>query len=179
MLGLHGVIAAIGVARVIGLAHAGNDDRQTPTIGQRASQREKQQIAPRHKSIGQTVGLHGKRYIVGQRRAANLLEHIKREHMILAQTRCPVWKTLGKLLTHGGAHGHLDAVALAVVKAQRLHAFEHGQGLRQTGRGILPAREQHQGRLVLTRACRKRMGVCLGHKAAITSPALLPHPDYI
>ena len=179
LLGLHGVVAAIGVAGVIGLAHAGDDHRQPTAISQRARQCQKQQIAARHKGVGQAIGLHGKGHIIRQRRAANLLEHIQRQHMVLAQPRSPLGKALRQLLAHRGAHSHLDTVALPVVKTQRFHTLKHGQRLRQAGRGVLTAREQHQRALVMActgdiggRICRRSGCIC--HRAAITSP--LRHP---
>ena len=170
LLGFHGVVAAIGVARIIGLADTCDDHRQAPAIGHRPGQREKQQVAARHKGIGQAIGLHGKGHIVGQRGATDLLEHIQRQHMVVAQTRRPLWKALRELLAHAAAHLHLHAVALAVIKAQRLHTFIHGQGLGQTGGGVLATGKQHQRSLVRASA---GTGNKRGrHRGAITSPSV-------
>ena len=75
--GLHGVVAAVGVAREIGFAHACNDDIQVTAIGQGRSQGEKQQVAPRHKGVGQARGFHLERHVARQGCFAHLTQHAK------------------------------------------------------------------------------------------------------
>ena len=56
---LNGVVAAIGIAGKIRFAHAANQIDDAAPIGERRGESQKQQIASRHKSVGQTVGAHG------------------------------------------------------------------------------------------------------------------------
>jgi hypothetical protein len=97
-----------------------------------------------HEGVGQAVGLHGEGHVLGQRGAADLLEHVQREHMVLAQPGRPLGKVPSQPLAHLLAHLHFHAVALAVVKTQGLDALIQRQRLRQAGGRILAAGEQHQ-----------------------------------
>ncbi|KAF5291920.1 hypothetical protein FQR65_LT20373 [Abscondita terminalis] len=126
--GFHGVVAAIGVARVVGLADAGHDHRQAAPVGQRAGQGQEQQVTPWHEGVGQAVGLHGEGHVLGQRGAADLLQHVQRQHMVLTQAGSPFGKIPSQALAHLQAHLHLHAVALAIVKAQGLDPLDWVQG---------------------------------------------------
>jgi len=70
--GFHRVIAAIRVARKIGLTHACHDHVQSPAVSQGGRQRQEKQITPRHKGIGQAIALHGDGHIAGQSRVTDL-----------------------------------------------------------------------------------------------------------
>ena len=104
---------------------------------------------PLHDVLASDAFQHGKGHILGERRPADLREHVERQHMVLAQLLTPFGERLHQGLTRRHPHLHLHAVALAVVETQRFHPFVARQGLRQTGGGILAAREQHECRAVV------------------------------
>ena len=137
--GLHGVVAAIGVAGKIGLTHPGHQHLQPPAVGQRPGQGHEQQVAPRHKGVGQAILLHGDGHILGQRRAANLPDHIHIQHMVWAQAGRPMGELPAQALQHRLAGLQLYAVALAVVKTQGFNVGVVGQGVGQAGGRVLPA----------------------------------------
>ena len=67
------VVAAIRIARVVGLAHAADQMPQAAAIGNRRRKGQKTYVAPRDKGVRQAVGL--KRLpVLGQRRVARSAE---------------------------------------------------------------------------------------------------------
>ena len=50
---LDGVVAAVGIAREVGLAHAAHQHAGAAPIGQRGREGQEQQIAARHEGVGQ------------------------------------------------------------------------------------------------------------------------------
>src|SRR5215831_9440688 len=85
--GLDGVVTAIGIAGIIGLAHAGDDVPDAAAIGQRAGEGEKDQIAPRHKGRRQTIGGDLDGYVAGQRAVGHRGERVKLDEVVLAEPR--------------------------------------------------------------------------------------------
>ena len=64
--GLHGVVAAIGVARKIRLANPGDDHLQIAPVGHSGGQREEQKVAAWNERIGQAALLHLERGVARQ-----------------------------------------------------------------------------------------------------------------
>ena len=143
--GFHGVVAAVGIAREIGFTDTGDDHLQPASVGERTGQREEQQIAPGHESVGQAVGLHRKRHVVGQRRAADLLQHVERQHVVLAQARRPLRKLAADLGEHVLARIEFDMVALTVIETQGFDAFITRKSVGKAGGGVLSTGKKDQG----------------------------------
>ncbi len=61
-----GLVAAIGIAGIIGLAHAADDVTDAAPVSQCGRERQKHQIAAGHKGVGQAVRAHGDRDIARQ-----------------------------------------------------------------------------------------------------------------
>ena len=143
--GLHGVIAAVGIAREIGFADTGDDHLQAAPIGERAGERQEQQVASGHERVGQAVGLHGEGHVVGQGRAADLLQHVERQQVVFAQARRPLRELAANLGQHVLARIEFDMVALAVVETQGFDAFITRERVGQAGGGVLSTGKKDQG----------------------------------
>lgn len=145
--GLHGadgVVAAIGIAGIIRLAHAADDVSDAAPVGQSCGKGQEHQIAAGHKRIGQAVGAHRNRDVAGQRRLGHRGQCRDRQRMAFAEFGGPIGTQALDAVEQARAAVELDGVALAVVEAQRLHARKAVQRPGKAGGGILTAGEQHQ-----------------------------------
>ena len=151
--GLDGVVAAIGIAGVVGLAHAGDDVAGAAAIGERAGEAEEDQIAAGHEGGRQPVvgdfdrGFAGERGVGNIRRAHRVQPCGRRQAAPSSLTAFPSAPRVG-----AGAP-QLDRVALAVVEAD---GFDPRKALERPGEadgGILPAGEEDErfpGLMVMT-----------------------------
>ena len=139
---LERVVAAVGVAGIVGLRHATHQHVQPAPVGQRRPQREEQQVAPGHEGVGQPVGLHGNGDVVGHGTRAELAKHVYIQEVVIAQVTGP--RHGQQALAQARTAVELHAVALAVVKAQRLHMGVARQGPGQARGGILSSRKEDQ-----------------------------------
>jgi hypothetical protein len=144
---LDGVVAAIGIARIVSLADARDDVLDAAAIGQRRSKGQEDQIAPRHEGRGQPGLGHDDLGVAGQRGLRDLFQRGDVQHRVLAQSGRPVWETLGEGIEEDRALSHLDPVALAIVEAQSLDLAEPRAGPGQAGGAVLPAGEEDKRRL--------------------------------
>ncbi len=146
--GLHRVVAAIRVAGIIRLAHAGDDVPDAPPVGERGGEGEEDEVAPRHEGVRQARRLEADLGLPRERRVGDGAQRVEGEHVILAEALPP-----------GGVDGReagaqalpaieLDPVALAVIEAQRLDAGVTVERPGEAGGRILPAGEQDEGRVV-------------------------------
>ncbi len=117
-------------------------------VGQRRSNREKNQIATRHKSAGQAAGLHLDRPVGGQGTLGNGTIAGQVDDEVLTQTLTPA----GKLPLHAGAdllaRSHFNNMTLPIVETHGFNPIKSVQRPRQAGRGILSAGKQDKGRSV-------------------------------
>src|SRR5258706_2556971 len=120
---LDGVVAAIRIAGEVGLAHSPDQAADAAPVGERAGEREEEEIAPGHERVRQARRLHPDLDVVGHRRGAERIQHIHFEHVVLAEARSPARKFFLQLLEDPRPAIQLDAVALAVVEADGPHAL--------------------------------------------------------
>ena len=86
---LQRVVAAIGIAGIIRLAHAADEMAQTAAEGDRGGEREEQQIAAGHEGVGQAVLVGDDGDVARHRRLRDRAEHAEIEQMILAEPARP------------------------------------------------------------------------------------------
>src|SRR5947207_14984623 len=123
---------------MISLAHSADVLLEAAPVADRRSEGEKQQVAPRDKSVRQAGLLEADRGIAGQRRVADLPEHAEIDQVILAKPLAPFREFAAQAFGDADAALHLDPMALAVIEADRLDPGESGEGPGQAGRRILP-----------------------------------------
>ena len=87
---LDGLVAAIRIAGVIGLAHAADDVTDAAPVGQRRGEGEKHQIAAGHERVGQAIRAHRDRDIAGQRGIGNFGQRWYLQRMALAKPLSPL-----------------------------------------------------------------------------------------
>ena len=138
------LVATIGIAGIIRLAHAAHEVADAAPEGQRRRERKEQQVAGGHESVRQAIG--AKRYfgLARERRIAHLAKDGEIEDMIGTKPWPPSGEARRDGLTELRAAFQLDAMPLAVSKTQRLDMAVAGQRPRQARGGILPAGEQDE-----------------------------------
>ena len=143
-LRLDRVIAAIGIAGIVRLAHAADQHTNPAPHGQRAGQCQEQKVPSRHER-GRQAGL-GRLdgHIMRHRRLAEALQHGRVDHVILTQTAGPGRVQAGKPGPHILPAGQLHRMALAIIEADRLDLFIALQRPCETGGRILPAGKQDE-----------------------------------
>ena len=87
--GLDGVVAAIGVTGVVGLAHAGDDVAGAAAIGERAGEAEKDKVAAGHKGGRQAAVGDLDCGLAGERGVGNIRERIEFNHVVVAKPCLP------------------------------------------------------------------------------------------
>jgi hypothetical protein len=117
---LDGVVAAVGIAGEVRLAHAAHQVGDGAPPGDGGGKGEEQQIAPGHEAVGQAVLLHLEGDVTRERRLAELAQHAHVDEMVLAEPARPGGKPAANLLQHHKSLIQLDSVPLAVVKSDRL-----------------------------------------------------------
>ncbi|MGY4337458.1 hypothetical protein ACVWW3_002364 [Bradyrhizobium sp. LM2.9] len=145
--GLHGadgVVAAVGIAGIVGLAHAADDVGDAAPVGQRRGESQKHQIAAGHEGVGQAVGTHRDRDIARQCRLGHVRQRRDRQRVALAEFCGPIRAQAPDAVEQLVAAGQLDGMALAVIEPQRFHARKAVQRPGEAGGGILAAGKQHQ-----------------------------------
>src|SRR5581483_9810705 len=138
------LVPAIGIARVIRFAHAGDEMRNAAAVSERARESEKNQVAARHEGRWQTVFANFDFDFARERRIGNGGERVQPDHMILAEPGFPFRLDREDLRADFRPHVELDAVALAVIEADRFHARETIERPGETNGGILPAGKQNK-----------------------------------
>ena len=145
--GLHGadgVVAAIGIAGIIGLAHAADDVGDAAPVGQRRGKSQEHQIAAGHERVRQAVGAHRDGDVARQRRLGHGRQRRDRQRVALAEPCGPIGTQALDAVEQPVAAGELDGMALAVFETQRLHARKAAERPGEAGGGILAAGKQHQ-----------------------------------
>ena len=154
-------VSAIGIAGIVRLADAGHQMLRLAAIGDRRREGQKEEVAAGHEGIGQPVVPHRDLDVAGERGFAHLSQHADVEKVILAEPGPPRWKVLSDGVEDAGPDVELHAMSLAIIEADRLHAFEAVERPGQAGRRVLPARKQNQGGALvdhfsLRNRCRRR-----------------------
>ena len=136
--------AAIGIAGVICLAHATNQNRQATTVSNSRRISQEKEIPPWHESRRQAIVQNPDFSVACQRRAANIRQGRQGKHMVIAQLFRPIRKGGAYLCQHIQPAIQFNAVRLPIIKSDSLHMAIGRQRMRQTYRGILPTRKQYQ-----------------------------------
>ena len=121
---LDGGVAAVGVAREVGLAHPAHQVADVAPPGNRRGEGEEQEVAARHEAVGQAVLLHREGDLAGERGVADLAEHAHVDEMVLAQPICPLRQAAPDLVQHHKSLIQLDPMPLTVVEGDRLDMRE-------------------------------------------------------
>ena len=137
-------VAAIGIAGVIGLAHAADERGDSAPVSQGGGEGQKQNIAPGHEGVGQDGGAKGDLGLPGQRRLGDFAQRGYGHGVIIAKPRTPRWRHFRQTRAQNRALAEFDDVALAVVEADCLDAREARQRVGEAGGRVLSAGEQHQ-----------------------------------
>ena len=145
--GLDGVVAAIRIAGVIGLAHAGDEVFGAAPVGERARKGEEDQVAAGYEGGGQPAVRDGDRGIAGQRRLGNGRERLDAHEMVLAEAACPARIERRDTFPHLWPNAELDRMALR--RLGREEVRELGRIYRRTASDLAIARaESRDPRLV-------------------------------
>jgi hypothetical protein len=91
---LNRVVAAVRVAGVVRLAHAGDEVAQPAPVGQGGREGEEDEIPARDEGVRQPVPVHPDLGLAGECRVRHLAEGVEPQGMVLAETRRPVGECL-------------------------------------------------------------------------------------
>lgn len=138
------VIAAVGIAGVVGLAHAADQVFQSPPVAHGCRKCEEQQIASRYEGVRKAACGEIDSAVLCQSCLADATEHCEVEHVIGAQSCRPVGKLLAERVDHAEPALEFDTVALAVIEADRFDMLEPIKCPSQTDSGVLPTREEDE-----------------------------------
>ena len=138
------LIAAIGIARIIGLAHPADKIANAAPVAERCRQRKKQQIASRHKGVRQAVCAECDLRVARERRVADRAKDRKIENVVGTKPRRPSRKGGRNGLPELRAAVEFHAVPLAISEAERLDRVVIRQGPCQADGGILTAGQKHE-----------------------------------
>ncbi|ABA49515.1 hypothetical protein BURPS1710b_0356 [Burkholderia pseudomallei 1710b] len=152
---LHRVVAAVRIAGEIGLAHAADERAQPAPISDRRGDRHEQQVAARHERVRQAVRRRLDLDRARHRGIADRAEHRQIDQVIVAQLVRPLRKTPLQRIAHALATFELDAVALAVIEAERLDGLIALERPGHTCGRILAAGKQYE---------RAVLSVCPNHR---------------
>ncbi|ODR94381.1 hypothetical protein AUC70_06820 [Methyloceanibacter stevinii] len=120
--GLQCLVPAVRIARIVGLAHAADQHVQAPAMPERRRIDEEHQVAPRNEGGGEAGLGHDDFGLGRQRRIADRPEAGDIDHMIGTEACGPVRKALGNGRADALPALEFDAVPLAVVEADGIHA---------------------------------------------------------
>ena len=141
---LDGLVAAVRIAGIVGLAHAADDMGDAAPVGQRGGEGQEHQVAAGHEGVGQAVGAHGDRDIAGQRGVGDIGQSGNIQRMALAELFCPIRAQRSHAVEQAVPALQLDGVALPVIESEHFDALKALQRPGEAGGGILSAGKQHQ-----------------------------------
>src|ERR1700716_3027651 len=139
-----GLIAAIRIAGIIGLAHAADDVRDAAPVGQRSRKGQKHQIAAGHEGVGQSVFAHRDRDIARQRGVGDRGQCRNVQGVAVTEFGRPVRPQRFHALQQTVAAIKLDGMTLPVIETEHLDVRKTLQSPCETGGGILSAGEKDQ-----------------------------------
>ena len=144
-------VAAIGIAGVIGFAHAADQRGDPAPVSQSGGEGQEQNIAPGHEGVGQAGGAKGDLGLPGQRRLRDFAQRGDGYGVIVAKTSAPRRRHFRQPRAQNRPLAEFDHVALAIVEADRLDAREARQCVGEAGgrspvrRRTAPARSRREG----------------------------------
>ena len=119
--------------------------RQPAPVGQRRGEGQEDQVAAGHERVGQALRVHLDRDVAGQRGVGNRARARRGRAHGPAQPAAHSGLIAASARAERARCIEFDAMALAIVEADRLDVLETLQRPGQAGGGILPAGKQHQG----------------------------------
>jgi hypothetical protein len=143
--GFDGVVAAVWIAGIVRLAHAGHQVAGPAAIRQCPGKAKENQVAARHESGGKTAVGNLDRRLARKSGFRDGRQRAKPDHMIIAQAPVPVRVQACQLVAQSPPHAELDRVPLTVVEADRLDAREALKRPSKANRRVLPAGKKNQG----------------------------------
>ena len=146
------VVATVGIARIVGLAHARHQPPEAAAIGERGGEGEKHQIAARDERIRQAVGARCDGDVARHRAVGDSASAARSRTWSSPSLRRPMRERRCDRRAQFGADFQLNSVALAIVEADRLDPVEAVERPGQTRRRILAAGKQHQRVLLVHRS---------------------------
>jgi len=142
--GLDRVVAAVRIAGIVGLTHAGDQMAGSAPISHGAGKTEKNEIAAWHEGRRQ-AGLGDRDSCVARQCGLrNGSKRIELDYVIVAQTRFPGTVQGRHALADACPYCEFDGVPLAVVETNRLDARETLERPGKANRRVLPAREENK-----------------------------------
>ena len=142
---LERIVATIGVARIIGLAHSSDEMVQAAARRERRSQREEQEVASGHECVGQPVFAQRDLGVACESGLADLAQHGQIEQMIGPEPILPYRMNFGHPGAVVGPTVEFDAVALPLIEPYRLNCVEAVERPCKAGRAVLPTGEENEG----------------------------------
>src|SRR6187551_2084899 len=136
-------IATIGVARIIGLAHAANQHMEPTPVAKRRGIDEEEKIAARYEGGGKAGGKHHNLRVARERRIAHPAEARHVQQMVWSEPLVPSREPPRHLLAHVHAALKLDTMPLAIVEADGLDPWVAAQGISKANARVLAPRKQH------------------------------------
>ena len=142
---LERVVAAVGIGREVGLAHAADEHRQAAPVGDGRGEGEEEEVAAGDEAVGEAAGAHLVLARGGRRRAADLVEQREVEDVVLAEARRPAREVPAQLRAHLEPAFALGRPALAVDEADRLDVVVALERVGEADGRVLAAREEDEG----------------------------------
>ena len=141
---LERVVAAVGIARVIRLAHAADQHVDVAPVGDRGRVCEEQQVAARNERVRQPRVRHPYLGCAGERGARQLPQLAHRDEVIFTEPARPAREAGAQSVQHERPHLEFDGVPLSVVEPDRLDLAVAVERPGEAGGGILTSGEQHE-----------------------------------
>jgi hypothetical protein len=116
----------VRISGKVRLAHSCDKVVNSTPRSERCGRSQEQQIAPRDKSVRQTIGAQSDRDGIRQRRSADLRENIKMEEMIGSELFGPLWEIDREAREDGLARPQFYRMALAIGEADRFDTAKLG-----------------------------------------------------
>jgi hypothetical protein len=121
------VVPAIGVAGIIGFAHAAKNMFEAAPVGNSSGKRQEQEIAPRNESIRKPRGTGFNLHVMRERCLRDFPQSLDANDVILAEAAAPCGKIAANGLEDDLALAEFGFVPLAIIEADRFNermAFE-------------------------------------------------------
>jgi hypothetical protein len=150
---LQRVVAAVRIAGIVGLAHAGDDMFHATAIGERPGESKEDQIAAGHEGRRQPgIGKCDCR-IAGERRLRDRGERVEREQVVVTEPLPPAFIARRKAFADARAHLQFHRMALAIEEPDGLDMTKTRECPGEAHGRILPAGEQNKGAIGVGHAC--------------------------
>jgi hypothetical protein len=140
--GLDSIVPAVGIARIIGFAHAAKDVFEAAPVGERRRKCQEQEISPGDKSIGQTRSAGFNVDVMRHCRLRDLPQGLDAHDVILAETVAPGGKIFADRFQDYLALAEFDVMSLAIIETDRLNELMTIERQGKTCRRILAAGKQ-------------------------------------